>query len=438
MLLILVPHLSNRLGYTLNVIFGSILKVPFQITTDPNICQQHPDAKLCYGHNPVADAPFIKAHRLLFETTIENQSPQHFLFQGTHALFPTYNNASELPFDPFAATFFLVSRYEEYLPHLSDSHGRFLACDSIAYKEGFLETPVVNQWAAMVKEIILRHYPNFSFPPQQYIFEETIDIDAAYSYKYKGLLRTLIGMIRDGLIHHQSESVRQRIRVLLNKENDPFDTFEYILQIRKQHTNMKMLFFVLLGDYSIYDKPTSYHTAEFRELLQRLGDYSKIGIHSSYLSFDEPERIGIETQRLSDILHRPIVRNRFHFLRTNLPKSYRHLMSFGIQHDYTMGYAECPGYRCGTATPYPFYDLSSDTESTLTIHPFVVMDTTLQQYCKMSPDEALHKYIQMIDVASSVGGTFSCIWHNQNLCENQGWEGWRKVYEESINYGTQK
>lgn len=438
MLLIYVPHLTNRLGYTLNVIFGSILKVPFQITTDPNLCQQHSDAKLCYGDKPVGDAPFIKAHRLLFETTIENQSPRHFIHKGAHALFPVYGKGAELPFDPFAATFYLVSRYEEYLPHLADSHGRFLAKDSIAFKEGFIEKPVVNQWALMVRDIISKHYPNFAFPPQQYHFEETVDIDAAYSYKHKGLFRTVMGIIRDGLYRHQKEEVRRRIRVLLNKEEDPFDTFEYILSIRKQHTNMKMLFFVLLGDYSMFDKPTSYHTAEFRELLQRLGDYSKIGIHGSYLSYDEPERIEIETQRLSDILHRPIVRNRFHFLRIGLPDSYRHLMSYGIQHDYTMGYAECPGYRCGTATPYPFYDLSSDKETTLTIHPFIVMDTTLQQYCNMTPDEALAKYKQLIDGARSVDGTFSCIWHNQNLCESQGWEGWRNVYENSIQYGTQK
>ena len=266
----------------------------------------------------------------------------------------------------------------------------------------------------------------------------TMLILSTTNVKHKGLIRSILGLLRDGIYQRNKKEVKQRLRVLLKKEEDPFDTFEYILNIRKQHNNMKLLFFVLLGDYSMYDKPTSYHTVEFRELLQRLGDYSKIGIHPSYNSLEEPERIEKETRRLADILHRPIVRSRFHYLRLSLPSSYRALISHGIQHDYTMGFAECPGYRCGTATPYPFYDLSRDVETTLTIHPFVVMDTTLQQYCNMTPREALFCYKKLIDGAREVGGTFCCIWHNQNLSETQGWEGWRQVYEEMIDYGSPK
>ena len=438
MLLIYVTRLTNRLGYTLNVLFGSLLKIDFQIPTDEQLFERHSGPRLCYGDRPIGDAPFIKAHRLLFETSIEEQNPRHFIYQGIHALFPVYGQGLEIPFDPFAATFYMASRYEEYLPHRSDNHGRFLAQDSLAFKEGFVESPVVDQWALMVRDLISSHYPEANFPSKNFSFTETIDIDAAYSYKYKGIFRTIAGLLRDGLHNRQKEEVAKRIRVLMGKEDDPYDTFEHILDTRKQHKNMKLLFFVLLGDYSLYDKPTSYHTAEFRELLQRLGDYSKIGIHPSYASQEEPQRIEKETKRLADILHRPIVRSRFHFLRFSLPSSYRALISYDIQHDYSMGYAECPGYRCGTATPYPFYDLSRDVETSLTIHPFVVMDTTLQQYCKMSPQEALECYKKLIDEARNVGGTFCCIWHNQNLSETQGWEGWRQVHDLMIDYGTPK
>ena len=101
-----------------------------------------------------------------------------------------------------------------------------------------------------------------------------------------------------------------------------------------------------------------------------------------------------------------------------------------------MGYADTPGYRAGTATPFPFYDLSRDEETQLIVHPFILMDTTLQKYMALNPGEALEVIKKQIDEARSVGSTFSFIWHNQNLCDLYGWSGWRETYEKMIDYGT--
>ena len=134
-------------------------------------------------------------------------------------------------------------------------------------------------------------------------------------------------------------------------------------------------------------------------------------------------------KRLSDIIHRPIVRSRFHFLRLQLPESYRALIHAGIKHDYTMGYAEEPGYRAGTATPYPFFDLLRDSETELLIHPFVTMDTTFRRYKEKTPDEAIEELGKMIEEARKVVGRFCCIVHNQNIGDIDGWGEWKRVYE---------
>ena len=144
----------------------------------------------------------------------------------------------------------------------------------------------------------------------------------------------------------------------------------------------------------------------------------------------------METQRLADILHRPIVRNRFHYLRIKLPQSYRFLSHEGILHDYSMGYAECPGYRAGTLTPYPFYDLERDEESPLIIHPFSVMDTTLIRHQKRTPEQSLEIYKNHIDQARAVGSSFNAIWHNQNICDTPEWEPWRNLFEKVLAYGN--
>ena len=101
-----------------------------------------------------------------------------------------------------------------------------------------------------------------------------------------------------------------------------------------------------------------------------------------------------------------------------------------------MGFAEQPGFRNGSCSIVPFFDLSSNQELDLKIHPFMAMDTTFQKYLKMTPDEALAQYRKLIDEVRSLGGTFSCIFHNQNLCEEAEWKGWRKVYEEVLDYAS--
>jgi hypothetical protein len=441
MLLIFVPKLTNRAGYTINVVMRDYLQTDFAITTDARAFQSHEGARLCYASKPVdgCDAPFVKAAKILFETSIEEQECHVFDYEGIPAMFPVYGRDTVLPFDPFASIFFMLSRYEEYLPHRKDSHGRFLASESLAFRKGFLQTAVVDRWALLLRDILSRRYPELVFRNRSYLFEQTVDIDAAYCYRHKGIFRTVMGVLRDGIHRHDLDEVKHRLRVLRKKEEDPFDTFDYILNLSQQYSyRNNLIFFPLMGDYGIYDKPASPYCNEFRQLLQHLADYAKMGVHGSYYSADEPDRLEREIERLSDILHRSIVRNRFHFLRFNLPYAYRNLVQHDIVHDYSMGFAELPGFRCGTCTTVPFFDLNSDQESTLTMHPFMAMDTTFHTHMGISPDEAKAQLHALVDEVRAVDGTFSCIFHNQNLSDQFEWKGWRSVYEDLLEYGTRQ
>lgn len=437
MLLVHIPRMTNRLGYTLNVMFRHLLKMDFEITTDVVSFESFDGPRLCYGPHKVGDAFFVRSSDLLFHTTIEDQSPRCFDYEGTAALFPVHNAASDFPFDIFASVFFCLSRYEEYLPHISDQHGRYPAAASLAYREGFLRKAVVDRWAIMLADRLRQRYPSLVVPSRWFDVEDTVDIDAAYCYKHKGLVRTLTGMGRDFMSIQNRGELRKRWRVILGKDPDPFDSFDYILDVHSRLPGISLTFFPLMADYNVYDKPISYQISEFRQLLQHLGDYAKIGLHGSYASFDNPELVGIERERLSSLLHRQTVRNRYHFLRLQLPRSYDVLIDNGILHDYTMGYAEEPGFRAGTGTPYPFFDLESDCETALTVHPFAAMDSTFYYYQKLSTEEAETVYRELTDELKAVGGTLSLLWHNQSLCEDFGWKGWRGVYERVLTYANE-
>jgi len=432
MLLIHVPKLTNRLGYTLNVLFHHVLHMEFNITTDEDYYLNYDGAKMSYGPRRLGDTLHLRNCKLLFQTSIDEQAPRPFQSEGQWMMFPVYGQDKDLPFDPLAATFYMVSRYEEYLPHREDEHGRFVTSQSLAYTAGFKDEPVVDQWACLLQKLLQERYPDLQFPVRNYQFVQTVDIDAAWCFLHKGAFRTVVGSLRDLFARHDPAEVRLRWRVLRHREADPFDAFDYIIEQHQRIPHSHLLFFNLLADYGQYDKPANYNNPHTRQLLQHLGDHAKMGIHPGYLSLEQPHNVDTETKRLEAILHRTIVRSRYHFLRLQLPISYRILQHAGIKHDYTMGYADDTGFRAGISSPFPFYDLERDIETKLTLHPFCVMDTTLQKYLQLSPDEGVERYRQLIANIRQVNGTFCCIIHNQNLCERYGWEGWRRAYEQML------
>lgn len=434
MLLIHVPRVTNRLGYTLNVLFHHIFRVDYELTVDEELFTSHEGPKLCYGPHPVGDAPFLKSSSLLFQTTIEEQSLRCQPVNGITALFPVHNAASILPFDLFSAAFYCLSRYEEYLPHFTDMHGRFPASECVASREGFLGKLVVDRWVMMLLEKLKDCYQDFHIPSRPFTLENTIDIDAAYCYKHKGFIRSVVGLGRDLFSPTQTSDFHRRLRVMFRKEPDPFDSFDYIINVHNSYPSFKLKFFPLMADYNVYDKPINYQNPEFRQLLQHLCDYAKMGLHASYASHDDASLIANESERLSSLLHRKTVRNRYHFLRLSLPESYNVLIENGILHDYTMGYADMPGFRSGTCMPYPFFDLESDCETPLFIHPFAVMDSTFYYYKKSTVEEAWNSYRELLDEAVEMGGVISLLWHNQSLCESFGWQGWRGLYERVLDY----
>lgn len=433
MLLIYTPRLTNRTGYTLNVLFKHLLRAEFSITTDNGYFEQYDGPKLCYGPKRVGDGLFIKSCGLLTSTSIEDQEPRATQIDGQWTLFPVHGRDIDFGFDLLAATFYMVSRYEEYLPHSEDEHGRFTADQSLAVKAGFIDQPVVDQWAVMLRDKLTERYPDIGLTPRSYHMVQTVDIDAAWCYLHKGVFRTVTGLLRDLFARRDYTEVNRRIRVLCHREDDPFDTFDYIIEQHKKVPGSRLQFFALLADYGQYDKPSNHLNPYTRDLLQHLDDYAHMGIHPGYYSLEEPRRIDIESKRLEDILHRPIFRSRYHFLRLKLPASYRMLLHAGIKDDYTMGYSETIGFRAGISVPYPFYDLDRDMETVLTIHPFCVMDTTLQKYMRQTPEEAVATYGRLVETVRKVGGDFCCILHNQNLSEFFGWQGWRKVYEKMLD-----
>jgi len=190
--------------------------------------------------------------------------------------------------------------------------------------------------------------------------------------------------------------------------------------------------FFLLGDWGKYDKNINWKHKNLKQLIFDLKQSCSIGIHPSYGSYLNTEKVKMELNRLYTIGNTSTTKSRQHFLKLDVPQSYQLLESIGITDDYSMGFADAYGFRAGTSFSYPFFDLHSNTITKLMIHPITYMDGTLNQYLGLSTDESI-KVIQCLKTeVENVGGTFCPLWHNETIGEVGIWEGWRKVFESNF------
>jgi hypothetical protein len=413
------------------MIFRNILGIYFNHTTDKDVFLKYQGPKLNYSPKSFSQEVFFCSHELLYESGIGNFEINVIDFEGSKALFPVNDEKAYLPFDVFAATFFLLSRYEEYLPYKKDEHGRFHAHESIAWQYKFLKKPVVNIWAYQIKKILRKRYPRLVFRRRTFQFIPTYDIDLAFSYRSKGFVRTTGGFIND-LYHGRFQDIILRSKVISGAIKDPYDTYNYQINLHKRH-NLDAIYFILFAQYSSYDKNISVNNKRYQHLIKHLSDYAEVGIHPSYASQNNIDLLKREVRKLSAVLKREVKVSRQHFLRMDLPSTYRNLLAMEISDDYTMGFAAEPGFRAGTCDSFYFYDLDMDMETGLLVHPFSIMDGTLIDYKNLKPHEAGQVIKQIIEEVKAVDGTFISLWHNHTLNPQSQLGNWRKVYEEMVN-----
>jgi len=431
MILIYSDRYSSRLRYSLDLIFHTLLGTSYELTQDEETFRLATGPRLVYAANPPAIEGVIniRAVELLFEKGLKDQQIAIGQHNDLKTLFRTSKRYS-LPYDLFAAVFYLVSRYEEYLPHRSDEHDRFLHTESIAWKEGFLETAIVDRWVGQLREILMERWPELELKPNQYKFQPTIDIDQLYAYRQKNWVRIVGGLFGE-LKQGRWLSFKRRLRVLTGGETDPFDTYAW-LNAQHQENRTEPIYFILVGDYGLQDNAHNPHNEHFREHIRTLADRNSVGLHPSVRSTIDQRLIDREKQLLEEILNRPVNLSRQHFLKLRLPQTYQQLVKRDFRGDFSMGYAAAPGFRSGTATPHFFYDLDHESPIKLKIYPTVVMDVSMNVYLNLTTEQATEKIRLLINECRAVGGCFVSLWHNSSFSEPDGWGGWKSVYSKLL------
>ncbi|WKZ12689.1 MAG: polysaccharide deacetylase family protein [Gammaproteobacteria bacterium] len=334
------------------------------------------------------------------------------------------------PFDVFGTAFFLLSRYEEVVSDERDGLGRFPARASALGRLGLLRTPVVDAQIDALAHAIASLWPQYRPPRSDYRVTLTHDVDALRNRgRSVGRLALAIGadLFRrrsPAIAYSRFRAASAAPRATLD-ERDPFNTFDYLLTAAERHGVGAEFFFVpkpsdvrFDPDYSI-DDPDVVHLLH---TIQRRGH--RIGLHASFHAADSSTRLRMEFDLLRQTAERAGFEQqawggRHHYLRWRPGSSWEHWAEAGLHYDSSLGFAEEPGFRCGTSHPYPPWSFALRAPLPLIERPLIVMDTTLFGYQRMSSHAALQTVKDLAKACRRYGGCLVLLWHNHNLLTTQ-------------------
>ncbi len=386
--------------------------------------------KINYGYHRIAEGEiFIHSHVLLFESTTRPVKTDCFKLRGFTAFFKTEGDAG---FDIFAAIFYLLTRYEEYLPHKKDAYGRYAHENSLACREGFLHQPLIDIWLKDFGKMLSEKSENFPSSSRKFSFRPSYDIDMAWSFRHKGWKRNA-GALALLFLKFKFGKAMQRIAVLQGKKQDPFDAYEWMKELHKNHGLSPIYFFLFAKEKSSYDRNIDVHNPQFRQLVKEISAGNETGIHPSWNSGDHPRLVAVEKKLLEEATGKNIDASRQHYIRFELPSTYRQLAEAGIHHEYSMGYGSINGFRASAAHAFYWYDLKKEVKTSLMVHPFCFMDANSFYEQKQSAEQAFDEMMKLYDEVKKVNGEMITVWHNSFLGTDPMFKGWKEAYEKFIN-----
>lgn len=428
-MIIYSPVITHRLSYMADFIGRELTGNPAFLTDKEDEFSKYGGIRINYSSTRCTPGEiWILPHTLLFEQGISQQVTDCFDWNGQSAFFST---EGDIPFDLLAASFYLLTRYEEYLPHEKDMYGRYAHENSLACKKGFLKIPLINIWLQHFRQLLLSKFPEVVLMYKQFTFLPTYDIDEAWSFKQKQWWRSAGAAIRDFLKGDFSR-FRQRRKVLNRKEPDPFDSYSWMDDLHRTYHLKPRYFFLVAERNGQYDKNILPAETSMQTLIRHHAEKYSFGVHPSWQSGDDPSLIEKEKRTIERITQLKVTASRQHYIRLSLPGTYRTLIAAGIKEDFSMGYGSINGFRASFSSPYYWYDLEKEQVTPLLLHPFCYMEANSFFEQKQTAPQALDEMYYYYNEVKKVNGTLITIWHNTFLGTDKLFEGWREIYAQFV------
>ncbi len=427
--IIYCPTTPERLIYTCEFVFNTVLKVQYLITSSKSEFEASPHFRVNYSAEHFAGIVQVMPGPLLFDTGIAEKKPAPFF---KNELIYFYKTAEPITgylfhFDIFSAVFYFISRYEEWQVFEKDGHGRFEAGASLLFQNKQHLKPVLDLWIGEFADFLRAANAGLEFPSKQFHVISTIDVDNLFAFKHKGLLRTAGAAIKD-IFKRDVKNLKARFSAISGRSPDPFDIYEDVSAFCSG-LQIPMIWFFLLRSGTKYDRTVHPESVAFKNIFKILKSKNAlIGLHPSYDSAYEKNRLTREATTISDALGEKVCLSRQHYLRFDIRTTPGLLIENGIEMDASMGFASSPGFRAGTSHPFYYFDFSKEKKAGLLFFPFCTMDGAYFVYTKTSPDETLISMLNLATEVKKAGGFFTSVFHERTF-SNHLYPGFGTLYK---------
>lgn len=431
MIYVYTEKYTPRFKYIIHQIFEKILCGKVTVIRDLDEAKACKEPLIAYSRTEkLKNAINICPHGLVFQDGIREQDTTVSEWNDTKIFFKTGNGKYDLPFDVLSASFFLISRYEEYYGE-KDDLDRYKKEDSIAYKNGFLDRPIVDEWAYMLEAMLIKKFKYTPAVKEDFRMHSSIVIDNMYKYRCNSIFLTFCQLIKK-LFTGDFESFRHQLDVVMFFEKDPYDNFDKIIRFHN-HTSLNPSFFVMVrkgrrGTHNIYTL--------FRTLRKHLRRNYATGLHPSIGCYKDKDRAKAELHRLEKfIVKQRVDTNMFDKEAFTLPVGYETLLKIGIRDDYSMCYPDAIGFRSGTCTPFRFYDIKHECKTRLMVHTVSLSDIALKNM-GIHHNVIEAAAIPLINRIKNVNGQFCSCLTNCVFSNSGHWHGWIDALEQVYKYAS--
>lgn len=350
-------------------------------------------------------------------------TPLSIVFGRNH--FETDSRTGICGLDVFASTFFMLSRWEEHVLPDRDRHGRFPAERSLAFRAGFLDRPVVNEYAELLRQMFARLGFETKPPTRSFSLHLSCDVDhPRLWWQASGPVRTLAAsLLRRGNLREAA----YWLPYIVPGRKDPYDVFDDWMDVAEK-AGLRWHFNFLGKRPPESDCWYPLEAPQVQALIRNMENRGHhIGFHPSYEAFEDAEKFKSELDSLRQTARTPVLNGRQHYLRFAAPQTWRMWENTGMAWDSTLGYPEAEGFRCGICCDFPVFDFLNRRMLHLREKPLLAMDVTLALYRQYTPETALERLLALRRQVERHRGEFVLLWHNSSW-NTYFWAPWRAVF----------
>ncbi|GGN88252.1 polysaccharide deacetylase family protein [Haloarcula pellucida] len=197
----------------------------------------------------------------------------------------------------------------------------------------------------------------------------------------------------------------------------------YVLDEQSLFTDRSPREWLTMTGWQLYAGRYDIEDERIRDLLETLRSGGwEVGLHGSYESVDDRERLRSEKAHLESVLGEPVLGGRQHYLRLERPETWEHYRAIGLQYDATLGspteYGFTDGYR-------PFRPFDDD----FVVFPLTVMEAALPDPAA-SFDRAWAACAALLDEAEANGAVMTVLWHPRYFSRDH--PGYGRLYRRLV------